>query len=90
MIQITLQHLTAFIGHRRLASGPPAEVALAVLKAFRGADGEPIVIFDDGSGKQIDLDLPGSEQDIVARLRDHIVRLVFGDLVPVDPAEATR
>jgi uncharacterized protein len=90
MIQITLQRLTAFTGHRQLASGPPAEVALAVLKAFRGADGEPIVIFDDGNGKQIDLDLRGGEQDIVARLHDHIVRLAFGALAPVDPTEATR
>src|SRR6195256_4092982 len=59
---------TAFLGHRRLVSGPLAEVALAVLKASQSAAAEPIVIFDDANGRPIDLDLRGTERDIVARL----------------------
>jgi uncharacterized protein len=59
---------TAFMGHQRLASGPLAEVALAVLKASGSLGTEPIVIFDDATGRPIDLDLRGTEQDIVARL----------------------
>ena len=62
------QDFTAFIGHQRLASGPLAEVALAVLKASKNAGAEPIVIFDDATGRPIDLDLRGTERDIVARL----------------------
>jgi hypothetical protein len=62
------QHFTAFIGPRRLASGPLAEVALAVMKASRSPGADPIVIFDDGTGRPIDLDLRGTERDIVARL----------------------
>jgi hypothetical protein len=69
MIQATPQHLTAFIGDRRLVSGPLAEVALAVKKASKNAAAEPILIFDNANGRPIDLDLRGSEQDIVARLR---------------------
>jgi len=48
--------------------GPPAEVALAVLKGVQEPATKPIVIFDDANGRPIDLDLRGTERDIVARL----------------------
>ena len=59
---------TAFIGDQRLASGPPAEVALAVMKASKSAAAEPIVVFDDANGRPIDLNLRGTEREVVARL----------------------
>jgi uncharacterized protein len=62
------QYVTAFVGHQRLASGPLAEVALAVMKASKSAAAEPIIIFDDANGRAIDLDLRGTEREIVARL----------------------
>ena len=68
MIAAAPQRFTAFMSHQRLASGPLAEVALAVLKAPKGLGAEPIVIFDDATGRPIDLDLRGTERDIVARL----------------------
>lgn len=68
MVQAASQCFTAFIGPRRLASGPLAEVALAVMKASRRDAAEPVVIFDDADGRPIDLNLSGSERDVVARL----------------------
>ena len=68
MIHTVPRGFTAFLGHQRLVSGPLAEVALAVLKASQSAVAEPIVIFDDANGRPIDLDLRGTERDIVARL----------------------
>jgi len=68
MIHAGPQGFTAFMGQQRLVSGPLAEVALAVLKASQSAAAEPIVIFDDANGRPIDLDLRGTERDIVARL----------------------
>ena len=68
MIHTVPREFTAFLGHQRLVSGPLAEVALAVLKASQSAAAQPIVIFDDASGRSIDLDLRGTERDIVARL----------------------
>ena len=62
------KYVTAFMGEQRLASGSLADVALAIVKASKRADAEPIVIFDDSSGRTIDLDLRGTERDIVARL----------------------
>jgi hypothetical protein len=68
MLQAIPKQFTAFLGNRRLASGPLAEVALAVMKAFDKVAAEPIVIFDDTNGRPIDLDLRGTERDIMARL----------------------
>ena len=68
MVQTPHPHFTAFIGQQRLAAGSLAEVALAVMKASRGPGVQPIVIFDDASGRPIDLDLRGTERDILARL----------------------
>jgi uncharacterized protein len=67
MSQHHSQVFTAFEGPRRLASGPLAEVALAVKRAEQRATA-PIAIFSDATGRAIDLDLRGSDDDIVARL----------------------
>lgn len=68
MDQATAVSFTAFSGHHRLASGRLAEVALAVKIASAGATAPPIMIFDDSTGRSIDLDLRGSHREIVARL----------------------
>ncbi|MET0720950.1 MAG: DUF2239 family protein [Tardiphaga sp.] len=56
------------MGHRLLAAGPLAEVALAVMNASRRPAAPPIIIFNDATGRPLDLDLRGSEREIVARL----------------------
>ena len=56
------------LGQRRLASGPLAEVALAVMNASRKPAAPPIIIFNDATGRPIDLDLRGTEREILARL----------------------
>jgi hypothetical protein len=68
MIQPRAQCFTAFIGQQRLASGPLAEVAIAVHKASKTTPANPISIFDDAIGRPIDLDLRGTERDVLARL----------------------
>jgi hypothetical protein len=59
---------TAFEGRRSLASGPQTEVALAVKNAAERGSAEPILVFDDATGRVIDFDLRGSKQDVLARL----------------------
>jgi hypothetical protein len=59
---------TAFVGHRRLASGLLTEVAITIKKATKPTGTEPILVFDDTSGRSIDLDLRGTDEDILARL----------------------
>jgi len=68
MAQAVSPSFTAFRGHQRLISGSLAEVALAVMKASRNAEAAPIAIFDDANGRPIDLNLRGTERDVVARL----------------------
>lgn len=58
---------TAFEGPQRLASGPLAHVALAIKGHTRPAAG-PIAIFSDATGRAIDLDLRGSNDEVLARL----------------------
>jgi hypothetical protein len=59
---------TAFDGHRLLLSGPLVEVALAVKTASENGSSNAILVFDDATGRVIDLDLRGSKADIIERL----------------------
>lgn len=59
---------TAFAGHRLLRSGPLPEVALAVKDVAGRGGAEPVLVFDDASGRVVDLDLRGTAADIVGRL----------------------
>src|SRR5580692_1310504 len=59
---------TAFIGSRRLASGSLDQVAMAAKKAVdRGAQ-QPVLIYNDSTGRAIDIDSRGSDAEILARL----------------------
>lgn len=59
---------TAFTGSRFLASGPLAEVAIAAARST--AEAGVILVFNDATGQVIDLDLRGSDTDILARLSE--------------------
>jgi hypothetical protein len=67
MSQHQPQTFTAFEGRRRLLSGSLSEVALAVKRAEQRAS-ERIAIFSDATGRPIDLNLRGSDVEILARL----------------------
>lgn len=58
---------TSFQGHRRLASGAPHVVALAVKLAAERDGAKPVLVFDDSTGRAIDLDTRGSDEDVLAR-----------------------
>jgi hypothetical protein len=59
---------TAFAGSKRIASGPPEQVALAVRAALDSNEGHPLLVFDDLNGSLLDFDLRGTPQEILARL----------------------
>ena len=61
---------TAFRAEKMLAAGPLHRVALAVRSATEAAPDLPVLVFDDGTGKVIDLDLRGGDSEILARLRE--------------------
>lgn len=60
---------TAFRGERRLAAGDALSVARAVRTALDAEpDGPPVLVFDDATGKVVDLDLRGSDDELAWRL----------------------
>src|SRR5690349_24439409 len=79
-----IQTFTAFAGPQRLASGALADVALAVKHA--GTTPASVTIFDDRTGRTIDLDLRGSDADILARLS----RATVDDVRPEPPTSEPR
>ena len=62
---------TAFNGHQRIATGSLQTVALAVKRTTDSSVVGPVLIFDDTTGRSIDIDTRGSEQEVLARLATH-------------------
>jgi hypothetical protein len=61
-------YCTAFSGSRRIASGQLRQVALAAKRAIEADPWAAVLIFDDSTGKRIELDLGGSDEDVLERL----------------------
>ena len=59
---------TAFAGHRLVASGPLAEVALKAKALVDAESVDTILVFEDETGQQAPLDLRGSAAQVAARL----------------------
>jgi len=68
-----------------LRSGPLVEVALAVKTATENGATDTILVFDDATGRVIDLDLRSSEAEVVARLSG-AAALDGADQQEVEPA----
>ncbi|MDB5439269.1 MAG: hypothetical protein JWM33_1696 [Caulobacteraceae bacterium] len=62
------QTYVAFAGGHRLANGPLAQVAVAVRRAQDADPQTPVLVFNRANGRVVDLDLRGTEAEIVARL----------------------
>ena len=60
-------HAVAFENNRRIAGGPLAEVALEVRRRAGTKTHEGIHIFDAASGRSLQLNLTGSDEDVRAR-----------------------
>jgi hypothetical protein len=59
---------TVFDGYRRIASGSLHAVASVIKQVTESKADSSILIFDDTTGRSIDIDLHGSEQAVLARL----------------------
>ncbi|QGA40788.1 DUF2239 family protein [Burkholderia glumae] len=65
---VSLPRYSGFEGVTHLASGDLATVALAIRQAARAADARTVLLFDNATGRAIDVDLRGSDDEILARL----------------------
>ncbi|MBM3462495.1 MAG: DUF2239 family protein [Armatimonadetes bacterium] len=60
---------TAFEGARRIASGALADVALQTKPVVDREGPDPILIFDDSTGRPVEVDFRGTVEDVRARLQ---------------------
>jgi hypothetical protein len=63
-----IPELLAFDGLSLVARGAPTQVALRLRRLAQQRTGPPFLLFEAESGRQVDLDLSGSEAEILARL----------------------
>src|SRR3954447_2253849 len=76
---------TAFEGFRRIASGELAQVALKTKEVIDRGEQAPILIFDDVTGEQIEVDFRGTAEEVLKRLAKS------SDVAPTPPdGEAPR
>ncbi len=61
---------TAFAGTRCIAAGPWDVVARSLKQAQGHGEALPVLIIDDATGRQVDLDLRGSADEVVSRIRE--------------------
>lgn len=59
---------TAFEGFRCIASGELVQVALETKKVMDRGGREPVLIFDDETGEQVEVDFRGASEDVRKRL----------------------
>jgi uncharacterized protein len=59
---------TAFAGHARLATGSLTKVALAAKAAIDRGDSSALLIFDDATSRQVEIDFRGTPAQVLARL----------------------
>lgn len=67
---------TSFMGHRRIASGPMLVNVLAVKKVLESRVNDPVLIFDDVTGRVVDVNTEGTDEELAQRY------------APVDVSEA--
>ncbi|MBW6076578.1 DUF2239 family protein, partial [Pseudomonas aeruginosa] len=59
-----IQSFTCFDGTRRLLTAALPEVALALKQAVAGGAAGPLLVFDNATGRSVDLDIRGSSEDL--------------------------
>ncbi|WP_438269999.1 DUF2239 family protein [Paludisphaera mucosa] len=84
MVEGCVRTFTAFEGVRRIADGEAAGVAAAAKHALDRGSHDLVLIFDDATGEQVDFDLRGPLEDVLARLGDESRRR-DEEAPPADP-----
>ncbi len=71
MSALMSQTFTAFAGTQRIASGPVESLVRRTKAALDRGESRTLLIFDDRTGRQIDFDFSGTEDEVVDRLARH-------------------
>jgi hypothetical protein len=62
---------TAFAGHRQIVSGNLRTMVLGTKEHLDRGESEPVLIFEDKTGNQLDFDFRGTPDEVLARLPSH-------------------
>jgi hypothetical protein len=76
MDQKTRRCFTAFERSRRIATGELGEVALKVKQVIEDEESGLVLIFDDATGEQIDVDIRGTAEEVLRKLSHETVAAV--------------
>lgn len=68
MTDILSNSYTSFDGYRRIASGSLQANVLAAKRALEHGMAGSVLMFDDATGRSIDVDMRGSDEEVAARL----------------------
>jgi hypothetical protein len=66
---------TLFAGEQRLITGAPVDVAATAQAALQRDEEGPVLVFDDLTGRVVDLDLRGSAAEVAARYAPQIAQI---------------
>jgi uncharacterized protein len=85
----TERTFTAFAGQRQIASGTVRETVLQTKDWLdrEGGAGDPLLVFEDQTGNQIDFDLRGTPEEALERLSSHPL---FADIAEPGPRRPGR
>jgi len=61
------KRFSAFQGYRRVASGPLDQIAIVVKRIVDSGDKNAVTIYDDSTGRAVDIDVRGTEADLAER-----------------------
>ncbi|MGO3742327.1 DUF2239 family protein [Kerstersia sp.] len=86
MTKLLANTYTTFAGHRRLASGALAENALAAWRARAAQDPAALLTFDDATGRTVEVNLQGTEQEVAARFETAAITVKAAAPEPQDEA----
>jgi hypothetical protein len=64
------RHYTAFADLKKIATGDVLDIAAKVKKFLKGENKAQILIFDDVTSEQIDIDFRGTAESVMRRLED--------------------
>ncbi|MES1204439.1 MAG: DUF2239 family protein [Pseudomonadota bacterium] len=62
---------TAFAGQRLIAAGPIKSMLSRLKQCLDAGETDPVLVFEDQTGVQVDFDTRGSAEDVLARLSFH-------------------
>ena len=79
---------TSFNGHKRIASGSLTVNALAVKHALASGVPSPLLTFCDQTGQVVDLDIRGSDAEMLARLPPEGCQLQGNESALIDSRES--